>query len=248
VNAQSNLDLARVTLMQLMDVPVRDSFDVVVPDLSEPSGALLQSNADIYKKAASIMPEITSASIRTNNALLAIKIYEGSRWPSLNLNAGMTSNYASRSTKGTFQNPEPYPFQEQIWDNISQSVGLRLAIPIYSNRQIQSSIDIAKINAMNAQLNEQNTRNVLRKTIEQAYSDLKNSLKKYEATKEQLSTAEISYKTIETKYNVGMVTAIDFLVEKNNFAQAQSNVIQSKYNYIFKSKVLDFYQGNTIKL
>ena len=248
VNAQSNLDLARVTLMQLMEVPVVDSFDVAIPDLSEPSGALLQSNAEIYKKALAIMPEITSASIRTNNALQAIKIYEGARWPSLSLNAGMNSNYASRSTKGTFLNSEPYPFTEQIWDNISQNIGLRLAIPIYSNRQIKSSIEIARINSMNAQLNEQNTRNVLRKTIEQAYTDLKNSLKKYEATKEQLSTAEISYKTIETKYNVGMVTAIDFLVEKNNFAQAQSNVIQSKYNYIFKSKVLDFYQGNTIKL
>jgi outer membrane protein len=248
VNARSNLDLARVTLMQLMELPVVDSFDIVKPDLSEPSGALLQTNAEIYKKALATMPEITSASIRSNNALQAIKIYEGARWPSLNLTAGMNTNYASKSTKGTFQNPQPYPFNEQIWDNVSQNIGLRLAIPIYSNRQIRSSIDIAKINAMVAQLNEQNTKNVLRKTIEQAYTDLKNSLKKYEATREQLKTAEISYKSIEKKYNVGMVTAIDFLVEKNNFAQAQSNVIQSKYNYIFKSKVLDFYQGNTIKL
>jgi len=231
-----------------MELPVVDSFDIVKPDLSEPSGALLQTNAEIYKKALATMPEITSASIRSNNALQAIKIYEGARWPSLNLTAGMNTNYASKSTKGTFQNPQPYPFNEQIWDNVSQNIGLRLAIPIYSNRQIRSSIDIAKINAMVAQLNEQNTKNVLRKTIEQAYTDLKNSLKKYEATREQLKTAEISYKSIEKKYNVGMVTAIDFLVEKNNFAQAQSNVIQSKYNYIFKSKVLDFYQGNTIKL
>jgi len=248
VNAQSNLDLARVTLMQLMEVPVVDSFDVIKPDLSEPSGVLLQSNADIYKKALAIMPEITSASIRTNNALQAIKLYEGARWPRLNLNGGINTNYASRSTKGTFSNPQPYPFQEQVWDNLSQSIGLSLAIPIYSNRQIKSNIELAKINAMNTQLNEQNTKNVLRKTIEQAYTDLKNSLKKYEATKEQLTTAEVSYKSIEKKYNVGLITAIDYLVEKNNFAQAQSNVIQSKYNYIFKSKVLDFYQGNTIKL
>jgi outer membrane protein len=247
VNAQSNLDLARVTLMQLMEVPVVDSFDVAIPDLSEPS-ALLQSNADIYKKALAIMPEIAGATLRTNSALQAIKIYEGARWPRLNLNAGINSNYASRSSKGTFLNPQPYPFQEQVWDNLSQNIGLSLAIPIYSNRQIKTNIDVAKINAMTTQLNEQNTRNLLRKTIEQAYTDLKNSLKKYEATKEQYAAADISYKSIEKKYNVGLVTAIDFLVEKNNFAQAQSNVIQAKYNYIFKSKVLDFYQGNAIKL
>jgi outer membrane protein len=164
------------------------------------------------------------------------------------MSAGINTNYASGATKGTYQNPQPYPFQEQVWDNLSQSIGLSLAIPIYSNRQIKSNIELAKINAKNIQLNELNTRNVLRKTIEQAYTDLKNSLKKYEATKEQYAAAEVSYRSIEKKYNVGMVTAIDFLVEKNNFAQAQSNVIQSKYNYIFKAKVLDFYQGNTIKL
>lgn len=248
VNAQSNLDLARVTLMQFMEVPVVDSFDVVKPDLSEPSGVLLQSNSDIYRKALTIMPEITSASIRTNSALMGIKIYEGARWPRLNLNAGVNTNYASRASKGTFQNPQSYPFQEQVWDNLSQSIGLNLAIPIYSNRQIKSNIERAKINAMTTQLNEQNTRNLLRKTIEQAYTDLKNSLKKFEASKDQYTAAEVSYKSIEKKYNVGLVTAIDYLVEKNNFTQAQSNVIQSKYSYIFKTKILDFYQGNTIKL
>ena len=100
---------------------------------------------------------------------------------------------------------------------------------------------------MSAQLDEQNIRHQLRKTIEQSYTDLRNSIKKYEAVKEQISAAELSYQNMERKYNVGMSTATDYLIEKNNYFQAQSNGIQAKYDYIFKSKILDFYQGKPIQ-
>jgi len=247
VNAQSNLDIARVTLMQLMEVPVIDSFDIVKPAITEPSGIPPLSNVDIYTKALSVVPDIKSAGIRTNSALLGIRISEGARYPRLNVTGGVNSNYSSTRTLGTYAKPEAYPFERQLWDNLGQNLGLSLAIPIYSNRQIKSNIERAKINLLNAQLSEQNTKNQLRKIIEQSYTDLKNSLKKFEATKDQYRTAEVSYHSIEKKYNVGMMTAIDYLVEKNNFAQAESNLIQSKYNFIFKSKILDFYQGIPIQ-
>ena len=99
---------------------------------------------------------------------------------------------------------------------------------------------------MNAQLNEKNIKNQLRKNIEQTYTDLKSALRKYESTKEQLAAAEISYDNMEKKYNVGLSNAIDFLVEKNNYFKAQSNLIQAKYDYVFKTKILDFYQGTAI--
>ena len=93
------------------------------------------------------------------------------------------------------------------------------------------------------QFNEQNTKNILRKAIEQSYTDLKTAGKKYQATKEQSLEAELAYLNMEKKYNVGMSTAIDYLIEKNIYFQAQSNLIQSKYDYLFKTKILDFYQG-----
>ncbi|MCX6251987.1 MAG: TolC family protein [Bacteroidetes bacterium] len=240
VNAQGSLDIARVTLMQLMEVPVIDSFDIVKPVIAEPSLVTLSSNTDIYQKALSVVPDIRSAEIRSNSALLGIRISEGARYPRLNMTGGVNSNYST-------QNPKNYSFSRQWWENLGQNLGLSLSIPIYSNRQIRSNIDRAKINLLNTRLNEQSTRNQLRKIIEQSYTDLKNSWKKFEATKDQLRTAEVSYQSIEKKFNVGLMTAIDFLVEKNNFAQAQSNLIQSKYNFIFKSKILDFYQGKPIQ-
>jgi outer membrane protein len=98
-----------------------------------------------------------------------------------------------------------------------------------------------------AELNEKDIRTQLRKTIEQAYTDLRNSIKKFEATKEQIAATELSYQNMERKYNVGLASAIDYLIEKNLYFQAQSNGIQSKYDYIFKSKILDFYQGKPIQ-
>lgn len=247
VNAQGQLDLAKVTLEQLMEIPVTDSFEVKIPDLVEPSLLLNQTNQEIYNKALTVQPQIAGASIRTNSALLGIKISEGARYPSLSLSGGVNSNYSVISRTGSNSSVKDSPFFPQLWTNLGESIGLNLYIPIYSNRQLKSNIERAKINALSVQLDEQNTRLQLRKTIEQSYTDLRNSIKKYEAVKEQISAAELSYQNMERKYNVGMSTAIDYLIEKNNYFQAQSNGIQAKYDYIFKTKILDFYQGKPIQ-
>ncbi|MCK9219568.1 MAG: TolC family protein [Bacteroidales bacterium] len=247
VNAQIQLNLAKVTLMQLMEIPITDNFEVEVPVQTEPPIELGQTNEEIYKKSLEVQPQIASASLKTNASLMALKISEGARWPRLTLGGSLSSNFASSRTKGTAVNPENYPFFTQIWDNIGQSFSLGLSIPIYNNRQIKSNIDRAKINAMTTQLSEQNTKNVLRKSIEQTYTDLRAAMKKYGATKEQLAAVESVYLNAEKKYDVGVMNATDFLIQKNNYTQSQSNLIQAKFDYIFKQKILDFYQGKEIK-
>ena len=247
INAENQLALAKVTLMQLMEIPITDNFEVVVPAMVEDAKALLQTNEDIYRKSLSVLPQIASAALKTNASEMGLKISEGARWPRLSLGANTNSIYASSRKKGTSVNPEGYPFYQQLWDNIGQSFSLGLSIPIYSNRQIKSSIEMAQINVITTKLNEQNTKNVLRKSVEQTYTDLRASVKKYEATKQQLAAVESVYQNAEKKYTVGVMSATDFLIQKNNFTQSQSSLIQSKYDYIFKSKILDFYQGKAIQ-
>jgi outer membrane protein len=244
VNAQSTLDLAKVTLEQIMELPMVDSFDLKVPDFIEPALMMNKTNQEIYAKALTVQPQIAGASIRTNSALLGIKISEGARYPTLSLSGSANSNYAVSSRTGVDASvPKASPFFPQLWNNLGESIGLNLSIPIYSNRTIKSNIERARVNALLIQLNEQNIKFQLRATIEQSYTDLKSSIKKYEATRDQIASAELAYQNMERKYKVGMATAIDFLIEQNAFYQAQSNGIQAKYDYIFKSKILDFYQG-----
>jgi len=248
VNAQSTLDLAKVTLEQLMEIPMVDSFDLKVPDLIEPALMMKQTNQEIYAKALTVQPQILGASLRTNSAILGIKISEGAIYPTINLTGGMNTNFAVSSRTGVAPTvPKASPFFPQLWNDLGESIGLTISMPIYSNRTIKSNIEHAKVSALLAELNEQDLKFQLRTTIEQAYTDLRNSIKKYEATKDQIAAAELSYLNMEKKYKVGMATAIDFLIEKNAFYQAQSNGIQAKYDYIFKSKILDFYQGVPIK-
>jgi len=246
VTARSQLDMAKVTLMQLMEIPVIDSFEIEKPNFGEPTELILQSHQDIFRKALAVQPQITGAYIRTNNALLGIKISEGARWPRLNLSGNVNSNFAGSSRSEGSVNSGQQGFFPQLWNNLGGSLGLGLSIPIYSNRSIKSNIEKAIINAMSAKLDEQNTKNQLRKSIEQACTDLRSSMNKFFATKEQYNSSMVSYKNMETKYNVGMMTAIDYLIEKNNFIQAESKLIQSKYEYIFNSRILDFYQGQAI--
>jgi outer membrane protein len=240
VNAQSTLDLSKVTLEQIMELPMVDSFDLKVPDFVEPALMMNKTNQEIYAKALTVQPQIAGASIRTNSALLGIKISEGARYPTLSLSGSANSNFAVSSRTGVDASvPKASPFFPQLWNNLGESIGLNLSIPIYSNRTIKSNIERARVNALLTQLNEQNLKFQLRTTIEQSYTDLKNSIKKYEATKDQIASAELAYQNMERKYKVGMATAIDFLIEKNAFYQAQSNGIQAKYDYIFKSKILE---------
>lgn len=248
INAENQRDITRVTLMQLMEIPVSDSFDVVRPDLSVPPAEMFRSAEEVYRKSLTVMPQVAGASVRTNSALMDIRISKGAHWPRLNLGGNLSSNYASSRTQGTPDNPENYPFLDQIWNNLAQTFNFSLSIPIYSNRQIKSNIERATINSLNAKLSEQNVRNQLRKSVEQTYTDLKSAAKKYEATQEQLAAAEASYKNSERKFDVGLMDAITFLIEKNNYYKAQSNLLQAKYDFIFKRKILDFFLGNPITL
>ncbi len=246
ITVQSSLDLDKVTLMQLMDIPVTDGFDVVIPAMDESAEVILQNNEQIFQKSLAVQPQILSASIKTNASEMGLKIAQGAYWPRVSLGANMNSNYASTRKKGTSVNPEGYPFYQQIWDNLGQSLSMGISIPIYSNRQVKSSIEKARISLITTQLSEQNTKNVLRKTIEQSYVDMHSSMKSLEATRQQLAAVESVYKNAESKFSVGVMSAIDFLLQKKAYTQSQSSVIQAKYSYIFRQKILDFYQGKAI--
>lgn len=247
INAENQLSLAKVDLMQLMEIPVTGNFEVAVPELEEPAVLQTGTSEDNFQKALVTQPQIAGSAMKTEAVNWSYKAYQGARYPRLNMGVGISSNYASSRTKGGV-NPENYPFFEQMWNNLGENISLSLSIPIYSNRQIKSNIDRARINLMNQKLTEQNTRNQLRKTIEQLTTDLKSAARKYEATQEQLQSSELTYKNSESKYNVGMINATDYLIEKNNYVKAQSGMIQARYDLIFKGKILDFYLGKGITL
>ena len=244
VNAENQLSISKVNLMQLMELPVEPGFEIVRPDLS----SIPIENQDnivpdsVFLKALEVQPDIASSELKVSSAEASLKISKGALYPRLSMGAGINTTYSRR-----FSLPETRTFSEQLVDHIGESVRLNLSIPIFSQKQVSTNIQRSQINVYSSQLNAKDTRNQLRKSIEQAYNDMTAARNNYEAVQNQLISSETSHNDSKRKYDLGMITAIDYLVAKNSYSDALSNLIRAKYNFIFMKKILDFYQGNPIE-
>jgi outer membrane protein len=140
------------------------------------------------------------------------------------------------------------PYFDQINNGITPSLGLSLSIPIYQKKQARTSVAVAQLGYQDAGLSELNTRNELRKSIEQACLDVVSAQADYEASVENYQATSESAALSDEKFRQGIINSVDYLVSKTNLILAESNLLQSKYNMIFSYKVLDFYSGIPLTL
>jgi outer membrane protein len=238
--ARSQLAIDKINLMQLMELPVTGNFDIAHPDLS---GSIDQArNPDvktIYGKALAIKPQVKNAAISKQIAAIDEKIAKADYYPSLSASAGISSSYSSLATDNYFG---------QMNNGIRPYVGLSLSIPIYQKNQVKTNVAIAKIGYQNADLSEMDTRNQLRKSIEQACQDVVSAQTQYEASQENYKAMLESSELSNEKFINGMINSTDYLVAKTNLIVAESELLQSKFNLIFSYKILDFYSGVPLTL
>ena len=139
-----------------------------------------------------------------------------------------------------------YPFQDQLEDNSSQSLTLSLSLPLFNGWQINNSISQAKINVERFRLNLQQTKNILQKTIEQAQADAVAANKQYLASLKSVEALTESFRYTESKYNLQLINSYEYYDAKNKLFSSENNLLQAKYDYIFKLKMLDFYMGKKL--
>lgn len=240
-NAESQLSMSKVTLMQLMELPVTSNFEVASPDID----ALVQqeqdlSSASIYETALKMKPQIKNAALNTESAKLDTEIAKAGLLPSLSMDASLGTGYSSLNNG--------YNYPTQLSNSINPGLGFTLSIPVFQKKQVKSNITLSKIGVSTAQLDEQDTRNQLRKEIEQACADALASRSEYQASSEKLSAANESYQVAEEKYNLGALNSVDFLFEKTNLITAESQLLQSKFKLVFSNKIIDYYKGVPLTL
>lgn len=239
-NAESNFAISKVNLMQLMELPVNENFEVNRPDLNElTSQNLTPDAAEVYATALTIKPQIKSAEYQKESAALNEKIAAAGFYPTVSADAGLSTGYSSYGTSNYFG---------QLGDQFTPSLGVSVAIPIFQKKQIKTNVAQAKIGYQNAELREIDTKNQLRKEIEQVCVDVLSAQIEYEANTESYSAYQESYELAQEKFNNGLINSVDFLFERNNLITAESQLLQSKFNLIFSYKILDFFQGNPISL
>jgi outer membrane protein len=239
-NAISELAIDKVNLMQLMELPVTDSFEIAKPNLTdainEGRNPVIEA---VYDSALVIKPQIKKAALDKQVALLDAKIAKSGYYPTLSANARV-------STVADVQNSGLY--LTQLNDGLSSLLSFSLTIPIYERRQIKTSVAIAKIGYQTAELTETNTKNTLRKNIEQACQDVKSAQVKYEASMENYLSTKESSALSDEKFRQGIINTVDYMVSKTYLITAESELLQTKYNLIFSYKILDFYLGIPLTL
>jgi outer membrane protein len=239
-NSQSQLVIAKITLEQFMELPVSDNFKIAHPDLTE---SLNQNRVPdvkvVYELALTIKPQIKNAAINKEIASYDEKVARTGLFPTLAASAGISSGYSSLNSGS---------YSGQINNQIYPAVGFSLSIPIYQKKQVRTSITVAKIGYQNAELSEIDTKNTLRKNIEQACVDVSSAQIKYEASKENYSATLEASVLSDEKFKQGVINSVDYLVSKTNLIVAESELLQSKYNLIVSYKIMDYYMGIPLAL
>lgn len=252
VNQQNSLQMAYLNLYQLLELPSTERFKIEKPVLPVvTANRTLLNTMDIFKNAVQIMPEIKSTEYRLGSYKEQVAIAKGSLYPSLSIGANYSNYYNDKYTYPRTSenlNPDKLPLSEQLKGHGQYYVGASLDIPIFNKGQTRTQINNAQLQVMNQELEVQNAKNALRKDIEQAYTNALAALKKYIASNKAVESMQEAFRYTEEKFNVGMVNSVEYNQAKNNLAKAKSDLAQAKYDYIFRTKILDFYNGEQIEL
>ncbi|WP_316841494.1 TolC family protein [Pedobacter gandavensis] len=272
-NAVNALSISYLTLAQLMDVPSSTQYEVQAPLSNLIAPAAANGNAEeIYDSSLKLFPDIKLASLRAEAAKRGIEIAKGGYYPTLSVGAGLNTNWSSgrqQSTRtsevigmvpvgvvegtGAIVNTpiyrtltEKYHFNDQLRDNFGQYVGFSLQVPIFNGFQARSSVRKAKINHLQSIADEQLAKNNLNKVIYQAVADLKAAEGRLSATTNTYTAQKDAFNVIEQRYAVGLVNSLDFSTSQSNMNKAEIDMIQAKYDLIFRAKVIDYYLGKQI--
>jgi len=284
VTAQNQRDLARLSLVQLLNLPSPAGFEIEVPPLPDPDDEpLLAADPDgTYQTAQSLLPEIKAADLRVRSAQRSLDIARGGYYPRLAFGAGVFTGFSSSRLARVFNGdstdavqvpvfqtiggqpvpssffllqpkqaiPEllPSSFSSQIKDNVGKNLQFSLQIPILNGLQTRTSVQRAQINIQQQELRAEQTRLTLRQTIQQSYADAIAAQRRYLSSRRQVEALTTAYRNAEIRFNNGLLNGTEFNIAKNNLTAAESTMIQAKYEFIFRRKVLDFYQGRPISL
>ncbi|MCX6328678.1 MAG: TolC family protein [Bacteroidia bacterium] len=244
INMKNQLDISYLTLTQMLELKSPEGFEIVIPVISVDTASVITGKIDdIYNLALSNRPEIKSAELKLESSKYDLKIARGGRYPSLTSSHSFGTRYSY-----IFNDTSNVSFKEQIKNYRNYGIGITLSVPILNGWQVNKNIKNAKLGILNSEYTLEAERKGLYKNIQQAYADAVASLKKYNASMKAVASTQESFRYTEQKFNVGMVTSVDYNAAKTQLLNAQSDMSQSKYTYIFKTKVLDFYKGLPLTL
>ncbi len=241
--AQNNYTLSLLSLSQLLQVAF-DGFDVSIIEVDSPSEALLYNDVTpILKYALENRNEIKIAEKNIDNSELSTKISKSGYLPSVNFGYNFGTNVFFTNLSTTED-----AFFRQLEDNKGHSFNLSVNIPIFSQFQNKTAVAKSKVREENAKLDLDQAKLDLESNIQRAYTDAQAAFKTYEAAKKSLESQKLSFENSQERFNIGAMNSFELEQSRIRYINAQSSLINAKYDFVFKTKVLDFYMGKRIIL
>lgn len=234
VQAESNLKLALLDLAQVMELEEFNQFDIVAPSAETLiSETPLLSSRDVYESALVNRPEIRGMRYRLESSENELLMAKSGYYPTLSFGANMGTGYYHMSGR------DNDPFSSQLRNNMSNSLGFSLRIPIFNRFQVRNNVQSAQLAIANTRLEMDKTKIELRKQIEQSYFNAIGSRSRWEAAEKSVAASQEAYRFAEEKYESGRANAYELFLAKNNLTQVLGEEAQAKYEYAFRLKILE---------
>ncbi|WP_300725121.1 TolC family protein [uncultured Bacteroides sp.] len=243
VQADNNYSLALLDLSQLLELPTPEGFSIVSPDIdSLQLFDRLSTPEEIYAQALQIKPGIKAAQYRLEGAQKNIRLAQSAFYPQLSFGAGIATNYYRVSG---YENSS---YSSQLRDNFSQYLGFTLNVPIFNRFSTRNNVRKARVqkNLLSWQLED--SKKTLYKEIQQAYYNAVTAESKYTSSQTADEAAKASFDLMEQKYLNGKANGTEYNEARTIWLKAVSDRIQAKYDYLFRTKILDFYKGIPLTL
>ena len=238
--ARNNLNISLLDLSQLLELPDPEGFSIVRPEVPT-DGILLGNPEDIYAEAIENKPAVRAEMLRLDATEFSIKSAKGAFLPSISASGGLGTNYYTMSAAPSAV------FFDQIKNNFSQYLGLSLSVPIFSGFQNRNQVRAAELARTNQRLLLENTKKNLYKEIQQAFYNAVAAAEKYRSSGDALASATESFELVKAKYENGKANITEFNESRDSWLKAESDLVRSRYEYLYCAKLLDFYRGRPLE-
>ncbi len=248
LTAKNQLYIAKLNICQLLEIEDYMSFETAEADSMLATPLVSLHSVDDILQSAESLPELESARLAIDIKKRDLNIARSQYYPSISLSASYGSSYSSVRQK-SFQNPdgtfkyEAYSFAEQYKDNLNGYLSVGISIPIFNRFSTLKSVQRTKIAIHQAEYSLHSMEKQVNKEVNQAYIDMNIAWEKYNSTRLYLTSSAEAVRQIEKKYSVGVATIVDYNTAMNNYIDASSKHSQAKYEYIFKTRIIQFYMS-----
>lgn len=239
IAAKNNYQQYIITLKQLLELTPMEDIEIETIDENKDLINITLNKIEVYNKALRVLPEIQASNLNVAVNQRELEIAKGAYLPSLSLSGSIGSGYTSINSNA---------FSDQFNANLNQKLGLSLNIPIFNRNQTKAAVQTATINIEKAEIQKYYTEKEIYKKVETAFQNALSAQEQVIAAEASKKAAEQSYTLAQKKYELGDLSTTDLVISQNTFTNAQQNYLQAKYLNILYYQLLQFYQGNDIKL